>query len=717
MECWILFLIPLVVHPAQALLGQKRFQLTADNPSYALAGGVFEWKQNPAIKCYDPIPIFIDGKVPNQLGCNMIWSSCATFMAAETQCQWNVDADSVELTFGAIDPRPDIFAVSIRVLEWIDVSYTFLLFPFWSEIEKICTQEIWLPPKHILTFVPPVIINNYTTSCIRSTLVLLDVAGTNDTFFIDLYYGGDPGNRAGNLIGTFNVPPGSPLTKTVPEIDTYSAATTLVNRNTVGELALLYGVANDKLEFAFITVLAGPSHVSSFKYPWIFEEDQDLFPVTKLQANFNGAICQSLTIDDLTGGTFIVSSVGTLNSNVTNTYTATDVGFTYPIGQVLTKLTFTPDAGREQRSGFRVTLHGAKRFINSIPVETTPMQPTYMLSVSEIVNPMQRLDLRFTRLDQPQTARLTICSLDSGSTPSQEATGFSDCTRRADLTTRMLHCCNQKLEVTNESLVPFDYSNFTYFTHAPSISFSVQLVEDDDAITFSLPYNIYDDEELTFKVPYSAKKTFVGISLPSLKGYATYESPEGALYYGLLNLIFWPHSTFDCVYNVYPGFVSGQNVSTYPTAFRNSDVFYTQWMLSGTFTFEIPAKCMPTISLGRMDATADYMLLSSDCTGMRLLISPEYRMIPLQYLTMRLAAVSITYICSPVDLKLELVDMLNVRVDIYLDHANGTPEHHQFNDTHTSFNLTAAQVTNLTVKLLFAVFRKRFRLPMQESVT
>ncbi|CAJ0567676.1 unnamed protein product, partial [Mesorhabditis spiculigera] len=569
--------------------------------------------KNPAIRCYDEIPILIDREAPDQRGCTMVWPSCTTFMYIQSQCYWEVRTGEVEIVFRNIDSPPEAFAVSIRVLEWVDVNHKYFLMAYSEPSERLCGAATWLMPGSILTFVPPMVIGNYINTVTISSFQFHEF--TNDTTFVEAYYGGDPGYSETNFAGRIDA------SVKISTFLTFSAVTTLVNRNARGTIALRSDATSWRLDKVYLTLARyTPTHLSSYKYPWIFEEDQDLFPVATI-------------------------GVG-----------------------------YTPAPSRAQNFRFRISTETALAMTGDAIVSITTAESSYMFNLADIIDPMQRFVARFEELTQEHRATLTICSLDYSSQPSQGAVNFVNCTSRADLTTRFLNCCTKHVHVTNGTSISLDFYNFTYFTNGAVVTFAVQLFDDVEDLTIHLPYNVYEDDELAFRVPETNKTIFVGINLP---GFVISPKTDGPLHQDIhstiLKSILWPHSVIDCEYNLYPGFITTRNVSKPFATFRNSDIFYPQWLFSGAFTLEIPAGCTPTVSLGREDMVTTEQLDSTECSGMRFVVTPAYSSAPLRNHLGTLQKV--TWICDPVDVELELVDLVNANMDIFFTHADGTIEH------------------------------------------
>ncbi|CAJ0575690.1 unnamed protein product, partial [Mesorhabditis spiculigera] len=608
---------------------------------------------NPAIRCYDEIPISIDREVPDELGCTMVWPSCTTFMYIETQCYWEVQTGEVEIGFRNIDSPPEAFAVSIRVLEWVDVNHKYFLMAYSEPSERLCGAATWLMPGSILTFVPPMVISNYMNTVTISSFQFHEF--TNDTTFVEAYYGGDPGYSETNFAGRIDA------SVKISTFLTFSAVTTLVNRNARGTIAFRSDATSWRLDKVHLTLARyTPTHLSSYKYPWIFEEDQDLFPVATIGVGFSGDVCKILTIDVIESGELVIESRNEQFDNVTNRH----LSLLCPVVQFLD----TPALG------FRISTETALAMTGDAIVSITTAESSYMFNLADIIDPMQRFVARFEELTQEHRATLTICSLDYSSQPSQEAVNFVNCTSRADLTTRFLNCCTKHVHVTNRTSISLDFYNFTYFTNGAVVTFAVQLFDDVEDLTIHLPYNVYEDDELAFRVPETNKTFFVGINLP---GFVISPKTDGPLrqdiHSAILKSILWPHSVIDCEYNLYPGFITTRNVSKPFITFRNSDIFYPQWLFSGTFTLEIPAGCTPTVSLGREDMVSTEQLDSTECSGMRFVVTPAYSSAPLRNHLGTLQKV--TWICDPVDVELELVDLVNANMDIFLTHADGTIEH------------------------------------------
>ncbi|CAJ0575700.1 unnamed protein product, partial [Mesorhabditis spiculigera] len=611
----------------------------------------------------------------------MAWPICSLFTQIQTQCSWSIVGDSVEIAYKPIPETPKIyFGVSVRVLEWIEADYVYRLLPLSDGDDRCNGPSVWFQPKRILTMIPPFSMDYYKTNLPQTTLRLYNFGEINGATNVDVYHGGDPGRSQINFFGNNGVSANTEGNASVDKarIDSFSSATTVVNRNSMGLLGIQPAYAQVEIGDNYIVLPNFLGYLNSWKYPWIFEEDQDLFPVTTFSIGYNGHLVKLISLASLQGGTLVIRSLDEKGNNITNTD---------PV-----------DPERQGHSGFRLRSEPSSSSLSETVIDVNSHYPNYMFNVVSILYSWTRFVAAFGELAAEADATITICSLDDGTTRSQQAEGFVDCFSRADLTTKILNCCTRTYSVSNGTSIPFDMFNFTYFPPEPSVIFSVELAKDDSALTLNFPYNPQTDEDLSIKTPDSNKTVFVAISLAD---YLIYRADEIEQHVAVLKSMLWPHSAIDCEYKLYTGMVTGEQHSSRPLSkFRNSEDFYPTWLFTGTFTLEIPAGCMPTITMSRQEVASVTVVTSTECTGSRLLISPSYNM-P-DFVTLSPVARNVTWLCDTVDVHVEIYDVLYTMVHVDLVFTDGTAERRSFNSSEPTGSVNATEVKIVTV--LYAPF-------------
>ncbi|CAJ0567674.1 unnamed protein product, partial [Mesorhabditis spiculigera] len=559
--------------------------------------------------------------------------TCTEFDRIQTQCSWTILADSVEVSYNVRTIiSSNIFGVSVRVLEWIDPNYTYHLLPEWADLDDCDEGKIWFSPMRIITFVPII-------------SIFLNFDSTNGTSFLEAYHGGDPGNSQINAIATFNA--------NVRQMGlfSFSSATTLVNRNSRGLLGTVVGYNQVELvSNTFVPLQYTQTYLNSWKYPWVFEEDQVLFPETTMK-------------------------LGRLDANPT-------------------KIKFSRQTGYNGTGGFKVAIEPQSAYTSdTFAMDITTVAPNYMFNIVDLLSTQTRFLAVFPKIDVQANVALTVCSLDDDSTPTQHMAGFVNCVSSANLTTRVLNCCTRIEPVSNGSSILMDVYNFTYYNAQPSVVFSVELAKNNKALVLSMPFDAFTDDALAVRVPSSEKTVFFVVCLASHHFRKRADEIETGV--AVLTAIFWPHSLFDCEYRLYTGMVTAENTSRPLTIFRNADIFYPIWLFAGTYTLEIPAGCMPTISLGTQQVESVENIISTDCIGSRLIVSPNFNMMPINAYSG--VAENITWICTSVDISLELISLIYGSLDIYFYHLDGSTEMRSYNLSQPTARFKATEITMLTV--------------------
>ncbi|CAJ0575578.1 unnamed protein product, partial [Mesorhabditis spiculigera] len=487
---------------------------------------------------------------------------------------------------------------------------------------------------------------DYNTTLPRTRFSFLNFDSTNGTSFLEAYHGGDPGNSQINAISTFNA--------NVRQMGlfSFSSATTLVNRNSRGLLGIVVGY--DQVELVsntFVPLQYTQTYLNSWKYPWVFEEDQVLFPETTMK-------------------------LGRLDAKPT-------------------KIKFSRQTGYNGTGGFKIALDPQSAYTSdTFAMDITTVAPNYMFNIVDLLSTQTRFLAVFPKIDVQANVALTVCSLDDDSTPTQHMAGFVNCISSVDLTTRVLNCCTRIEPVSNGSSILVDVYNFTYYKAQPSVIFSVELAKHNKALVLSVPFDAFTDDALAVRVPNSEKTVFFVVCLAS--HHFRKRADEIEMSIAVLTSVFWPHSLFNCEYRLHTGMVTAENTSRPLTIFRNADLFYPIWLFAGTYTLEIPAGCMPTISLGTQEVESVENIISTDCIGSRLIVSPNFNMMPINAYSG--VAENITWICNSVDISLELISLIYGSLDIYCYHLDGSTEMRSYNLSQPTDRFKATEVTMLTSK-------------------
>ncbi|CAJ0567668.1 unnamed protein product, partial [Mesorhabditis spiculigera] len=328
-----------------------------------------------AILCYDDFPFFLAGVVPDVSSCTQAWSTCADFQQFQFQCTWNIVASEIELKYRAdVKIAGDYFALSVRVSEWIEDSPRYLLFSVWPDGDRSCVQqdyEILLEPSASLTCVTKFDPATYTTMVPENYfLTLSDVAAVADGALLEIYAGAFPSHDRNSYIGS-----------------TYFAAVvTFVNRDPEKIIRItpqMGRIAKDKI---VITPNSNaPTFLSSLKYPWIFEEDLELFAETVITVNYNQITCTKLTIDGVDGGTFEIGlTKDNVHINSRKNYTSTSAGTSNPLTENVKLLKFTPSKNHAV-GGFRIVLYGDIIAYGDLTTpKISPDVPNFLLNLVNI---------------------------------------------------------------------------------------------------------------------------------------------------------------------------------------------------------------------------------------------------------------------------------------------------------------------------------------------
>ncbi|CAJ0567673.1 unnamed protein product, partial [Mesorhabditis spiculigera] len=444
---------------------QKEFHLTRVTPSYALHGTALAWKQsikifgcddctfvidyskpgcndttgngdNLTILCYDDFPFLLAGKVPDISDCTQAWSTCQDFQQFHFQCTWTVPGPGTELSYRSEVTIPgDYFALSIRVQEWavddedlcIDDSNVIILQPLTS-----LTCVSIFDPEHYNKTVP---FNLFRMGS-------LAVAGA----LLDIYAGGIPGNGNANFLG-------SALTSQEDQqYNSFDSVVTFMNRDFADNVFIVPSM-ND----VFITPNpTTPTLLSSFKYPWIFEEDREFFPETVIGIDYNEILGTLMSLNALDDGILEVGFTAD-NEKITSSknYTSKNAGTSYPLRENIKQLKFTPSSN---------SIDGGL----AVP-RLSGQDPNFLLNIADIRfygthYEFNKFTAMVDRLDADTSITYTVCSLHSNSTMKDKAVDYEDCMTRADLMTQVLDCCSKTGAASNGQQIDFDLRNLTEYS-------------------------------------------------------------------------------------------------------------------------------------------------------------------------------------------------------------------------------------------------------------
>ncbi|CAJ0564486.1 unnamed protein product, partial [Mesorhabditis spiculigera] len=468
-------------------------------------------------------------------------------------CRWTASGQTVKISYIPFTSPDDVFAVSIRVLEWTSPFPTYLLPASPSDDNEL--QLIMMNRDEILSIVP-LMPHPITDSAFPSVNLYVQLLDAMDDFSIAFYAGSDTDNDE-NLLVQFG------------------------NGDFSLEL-LIYNEARQR----FIR----PSLLTSPLYPWKFDNSELIDFCFEDSAEYFRLEQVTVQIFRLEGGTIEIRGD---NDELIGNYSRLDLGKNIQLLLRDLKIRYCPNPTSTSRRGFLVTLSTAPYGPSNVPCTLTfpSNRNASMVMVPEqyTIN-MDDYDLICVTIPKESPMPLTIETRFCDSTQKHQfelgymTHNVTECGSSFNLSIGddPLYCC-----ILTSTLSPEEVLGFrTIGNGLPRPSLFFQILEYGPANTTIVTLNFNHTSGIEkFTVPENAdNETLVFFSHRTDTAYANMGCPQLIVYGNRRNA--------PCDYGLYAGAL-GRHLAT----FSDHEAVFPQLVTSETYSIKIPPSCSPTIAL------------------------------------------------------------------------------------------------------------------------